>query len=155
MTITFQKESFIKLMPELPELFYEHWAELYFDKDEIPLDPDWARYAALELQGILHMITARDDGVLIGYYVGIVTTHIHFKLLLTAWSDMFYIHSDYRKTGKGMVSTGTALLKAVDKILKEMGVRKSYIVTSEKLPINILMRWLKYRRNEVVYTRLL
>lgn len=155
MTITFQKEMFVSIMPELPVLFYEHWKEVAVDRDKIALDIDWARYVSMEAQGILHVMTARDDGVLIGYYTALVMTHLHFKQSRTAWSDMVFLLAPYRKTGKGLLTTGYLLICAAEKMLKNLRVEKSYLVTTTIVPVNILTKRLKYRPGEEMYSKLL
>ncbi len=148
--IAYQKETWAKLLPELPALFVMHWQEVGLDREKIPLDPDWERYALLEAQGILHMVTARDDGILIGYYVALVLPHLHYKSSRTAFSDIFFIHPEYRR---GL--TGYKLFLETEKMLKKLGVQKSYVMTKQHLPLNILMKRLKYRFIEKIYTKLL
>ena len=137
-------------MHELPVIFYEHWKEIALDKKVIPLDPDWNRYATMDSQGYLHMMTVRDDGILIGYYLAIVMSHLHYKSSMTAWSDIFYLHPDYR-----FGWTGYKLFVHTESMLKKLGVQKSYVMTKAHLPINMLMKRLKYRLIERTFTKLL
>ena len=148
--ITFQKESWLKLTPELPAIFHEHWLEIGLHHKQIPLEPDWERYAKMDLEGVSHMMTVRDDGILVGYYHAIVMPHLHYKSSLTAWSDLIYLHPLYRR---GL--TGYKLLRQAEKMLKGLGVQRSYVMTKAHLPINILMKRLKYRLVERTFTKLL
>lgn len=148
--ITFKKESFTQLMEELPPLFHEHWLEVARDKKAIPLDMDWKRYIEMDAMGQLHTMTVREDGILVGYFVAIVWTHLHYKTSLTAWSDIFYLHPAYRSGW-----TGYKLFVHVEAMLKTLGVQKSYVMTKAHLPINIIMKRLKYRLVERVFTKLL
>lgn len=150
MTITYQKEWFSKIMPELPEIFLEHWKEVGLDRDKVPLDPDWNRYVFMEAQGFLHVTTARDDGRLIGYYVAIIMPHLHYKTSLTAFSDIFYLRPEYR-----FGLTGYRLFTETEKYLKLLHVQKSYVMTKAHLPINIIMKRLKYKLIERIFTKLL
>jgi hypothetical protein len=97
-TLTSQVESFSRIAGELPPLFLRHWEELALNRDSIPLDPDWDRMFMLEAQGILHVTTARADGVLVGYIFNIVTRHLHYKSNLFAEIDMFWLDPSYRGT---------------------------------------------------------
>lgn len=142
-------------MPEFPVIFAEHWREVAMDHNVIPLDPDWQRYASMEVSGNLHTMTVRDDGVLIGYYNAVVSTHLHYKNSLTAWSDLVYLLPAYRNSGRGLVSTGYTLLRRTNAMLKKLGVQKSYLMTKTYIPLNILTDRLKYRDTERVVTLLL
>lgn len=142
-------------MEELPPLFHEHWLEVGLHRKQIPLDPDWKRYQDMDAGGQLHMITVRDEGILVGYYLAIVWTHLHYKTSKTAWSDLLFILPGYRATGRGMVNTGYELLKYMETSLKSAGVQRTYLMTKAHLPINILMKRLKYRLIERVFSKLL
>lgn len=153
--ITFQKESFIKLMPELPAIFYAHWKEVALDQDIIPLDPDWDQYAFLEMNKMLHTMTVRDDGILIGYYNVIVRNHLHYKTTLHAWSDLVYLLPEYRNSGAGLLSTGYKLIRRTNTMLKKLGVKKSYLMTKSYIPLNMLTEFMNYRDTERIYTLIL
>ena len=148
--LSFQKERFSDILEELPEIFYRHWEEVALDRTVITLDPDWERYAQLDKMNQLHMMTVRDDGVLIGYFLAFVWPHIHYKSSMTAWSDIFYLMPEYR-----FGWTGYKLFKHAEKMLKVLGVQKSYVMTKRHIPLNMLMKRLGYRLIEKVYTRLL
>lgn len=125
------------------------------DQAAIPLDPAWHWYVDMELSGCYHMMTVRDEGILVGYYGAIVKPHLHYKTSLTAWSDILYILPEYRKTGWGLAGTGYRLICEAEKMLKDLGVQKSYLMTKAYLPIKIIVKRLKYRLTEIIYTKLL
>lgn len=137
-------------MPELPTLFTEHWKEVALDKDIIELDPDWQGYVLLEVRGILHIITARANGKLIGYYFALVMPNLHYKAVKMSWSDIFFILPEYRR---GL--TGLKLFTETEKMLKSLGVRKSYVMTKVHLPITIIMKRMAYRFIERIYAKIL
>lgn len=147
MGVTFQKELFIRLMPELPEIFLEHHEEIEEDHVD-PLDPDWPRYMHMEMAGQLHIMTMRADGYLAGYYFAVVVPNLHHKTRLCAYSDMFFVRKDFR-----MGWYGYRLLAETDKMLATLGVKKSYLVTKEEHPITILLKRLKYVLAERIYTK--
>ncbi len=155
MGLTFQKESFTAIMPELPEIFCRHWEEIALDKTAIKLDPDWERYMAFDASGVLHMLTVREDKKLVGYYLALVMPHLHYKSSLTAFSDIFYILPEHRRSGRGLKNAGYKMFEEVEKMLREAGVQKSYVMTKVHLPITMLMKRLKYRFIERTYTKLL
>lgn len=148
MAITFQKELFRKLMWELPPLFIEHDKEV--GEDEGDIDPDWERYCNMELGGQVHVLTIRDDGRLVGYYISVVAPDLHRKYKLNSYSDMFYLRPEYR-----FGWTGMRLFTETEKMLNALGVRKSYLVTKVKLPVTIFIKRLKYVLVEKVYAKTL
>lgn len=154
MAITFQKEHFVAIMPALPRLMHDHWKEAYPEYERLPFDPDFPQMAQMDLAGRLHIITARHEGKLVGYFFAAVSNHLHSRKALCAWSDMFYIHPDYRAEGNGLLGAGWQLFVEVEKMLRELGVVKCYIVTKAHLPITIILRRLKYFVVEEVHTKL-
>ena len=149
MTITFQKEMFLKLMPELPEFFLIHDSEVE-ESDNTPIDVDWQRYLGMEANGLLHIMAARDGKKLIGYYIAMVVPHLHRKHRLCAYSDMFFLLPEYRNGW-----TGYKLFTETEKMFKSLGVRKSYLVTKVKMPITIMIKRLKYVLIERVHIKML
>jgi hypothetical protein len=82
---------------DLPPLFERHYQEIARDKDVIPLAPDWDSYYAMDLQGTLHILTARWRGKLVGYIFNIVGWHQHYVTTRYAHTEMFWLHRDFRK----------------------------------------------------------
>jgi L-amino acid N-acyltransferase YncA len=97
MNLEFAVEAWGKASPDMEILFPLHWQEIALNKDEIKLDIDFERYAEAEANGHLHVVTARDDGILVGYHVWFVGMHMHYKSSRTAVSDVVYLLPMYRK----------------------------------------------------------
>jgi GNAT superfamily N-acetyltransferase len=154
MTLTLQKERFVAIAPELPELMRQHWIEAYPEAERLPFDPDFPQFSSMDLTGRLHIITVRYDGRLVGYFFAAVSNHLHSRKAKCAWSDMFYIHPDYRTEGRGMWAAGYLLFVEVEKMLRELEVVKCYIVTKKHFPITVIMRRLKFFAVETVWTKL-
>ncbi len=146
MSLTFQKELFRNIMRELTPLFIKHDAEA--SEDTGPIDPDWERYCNMELAGQLHVITARDNRRLVGYFISVIATDLHRKYRLNSYSDLFYMLPEYRFGWDGM-----KLFTETEKMLKSLGVRKSYLVTKVKLPVTIFIKRLKYILVEQVHIK--
>ena len=77
--ITFQKELFRDIKLEIQPLLVQHWEEVAMYKDKVPLAPDWARYQDMEDNGVLHVVTVRDSGTLVGYYVTMIVHGLHYR----------------------------------------------------------------------------
>jgi GNAT superfamily N-acetyltransferase len=112
----FAVETFMDIVPEIEVLAELHYKEIAKHQDKIKLNPDYDKYSSLEQAGILHTVTARKDGVLIGYVVSLVDTHLHYKDLYYAMNDVLFIHPDYRGTG-----VAYRMLKYSEEKLKEIG----------------------------------
>jgi hypothetical protein len=95
--LSFRWESFHKLSPELAPLFKRHWREIALDQKSIPLDPDWDCYFALDMRGILHVLTARSGKTLVGYIFNLVGPHNHYASTRFAHTEMFWLAPEHRK----------------------------------------------------------
>lgn len=113
-------------MEEMELLFPQHWKELARFQDEIALKCDRERYAALEKAGALLLITARNEGTLIGYFVGFLFPHLHYcGSGLWGMTDMYFVLPEFRK------GTGLKLFVAFERELRARGVTQA--VTSCKV----------------------
>ena len=93
----FALEKFDDCYPEAAELLHQHWEEIAEEQDILRLDPDLDTYHKLEAMGAIHILTARIDGVLVGYYVGIVRPMLHYKNVIMGSDDIYFIAPAYRK----------------------------------------------------------
>lgn len=106
--------------PNFRDLLQEHWEGLAVHKDEMPLDPDFDRFAQLEDMGIFKVWAARSaNGMLVGYFGLFIQPHIHYKTTLTAVEDLYLLSAPYRR---GM--TGFRFFKTAIAALKELGVKR-------------------------------
>jgi GNAT superfamily N-acetyltransferase len=146
--ITFELSPYSVLKEEIKPLLNLHWEEIALDKNTIELDPNWDEYDAMAARGELHLLTARSGNELIGYYVGIVKPHLHYKNSLTAYNDIIYIKPEHRL---GM--TGVKLFKEIERTLKERGVQRMYMNTKEHLNFGVILERLGYNKAESIYTK--
>lgn len=135
---------------EIEPLLDSHWDEIALNKEKIKLNPDFDAYEALELEGKLKIFTARDDGQLVGYFIVIVGTNIHYKDHLFASNDVIYLSPNHRKG-----FTGIKLIKFAEKCLKSDGVSVLTINTKVHQPFDKLLDFLKFRKIERVYSKYL
>ena len=129
-------------------LYLEHWEEVALNKDAIPLKMDYGRYNKLDDAGALHVVTARNDGELIGYHMSMVWTHMHYADSLTAFTDIFFLRKEYRK-GTG---AGIKLFKFMINSLRERGVQRIYMGTKLSLDIGPILERLGFKAIERIYT---
>lgn len=124
--IAIQVEPWSSMLPEARFLFPRHWKELAVFQDEIKIGLDEAKYAALEQAGILLVLTARDAGCLVGYYIWFLMPHPHYSASgPMGMTDMYFVLPEYRR------GVGAKLFIASEKALKERGVVKA--ITSCKV----------------------
>lgn len=135
---------------EVMPLFDSHWKEIALDQEKIKLAPDWNEYDRLAKNNQLHMMAVRDDGLLIGYYVGIIKYHLHYSNNLMAFNDVMYIQPEYRQ---GMV--GVRIFKEIERTLKSRGVEKMFMNTKAHHDFGVILERLGYHEAETVYTKTL
>lgn len=124
MALDIDRERFSDVMPELPELFVQHYYELAPDRDFSPLAPNWDKYLALEKAGTLHTLTVRSEGKLVGYAFLMCAYGLHFCSTPMAWVDVMYLKPECRKG-----FAGVNIIKSIVHLARALGVKRLYIVT--------------------------
>lgn len=148
--IKYQQEFLNQVESDSKYLLKLHWDEIALNKDHIKLNPDWESYYELEQSGKLRIFTARNKGNLVGYFVVIVSSNLHYKDHLFASNDIVYLHKDYRKG-----FTGIKLVKFAEKCLKEDGVSVLAINTKVHQPFDVVLERLDFNMVERVYSKYL
>ena len=148
MPITYQQEPLFKVVPDVIELAYLDWEEMYHDKESYPFDPDWDLYYLLEDSGALLVFTARDSGKLIGYFSVVIGPNLHSKGKFVVSNDIIYLHKDYRK---GLI--GVKLFKFSEACLAESGYNQLQVNTSERNNIDNLLKRLDYTKIETKFEK--
>lgn len=146
--ITFQEESLVDCLEEMKPLFENHWDEIALHKDKIKLNPDYDKYLLMDKLGMLHVMTARDDGKIVGYFISFIQPHMHYKDTVFAMNDILFIHPDYRKG-----SIGFKLFKKAEESLKGIGVDVVLIHAKVKNDFKPLMDKLGFNRAEYSYSK--
>ena len=146
--ITYQEEYLIDCLDEMKPLLEEHWEEIALYKDKVKLDPDYDKYLLLDSLGLLHVLTVRDDAVLVGYFISFIQPHMHYKECTTAVNDILFIHPSYRKG-----SIGYKLFKKAEQALIELGVDVMIISSKVKNDFKPLMDKLEFNRVEYMYSK--
>lgn len=85
----------------------------YHNQRDFVIEPDSDQYLALAKVGALTVITARLEGVLVGYVVGILYRSLHHRKILCGLGDSMYLEPKYRFTyAKPMADLFESELKA-------------------------------------------
>lgn len=117
------------------------------------MDPDWDRYFAYDLANVLHCLTVRSGGVLVGYVFVLVFPHLHYASTLWAQTDIFWLDPAYRQ---GL--TGYRMLKETERYLKAGGVKmvcmnaKLHFET-DRGTIGRLLERLGFKPMDIVYSK--
>ena len=145
---TIQQEPYDTCRAEIDACLHDHWRELALDQGQVPLDKDEAAYARLAAEGQLHVVTARRDGVLVGYHASVVRPHLHYAGTLHAFVDVYWLRPDCRR---GLL--GLRLLREAERSLKARGVKKLMSGTKMHLDLSRLYHRLGWRETERLFTK--
>lgn len=148
MKFTYQREAFVSIMAELPPLILAHYAEVSVEEKGDEVDVAWQKYLDFEMAKMLHVLTVRADGKLVGYHICIVRHHLRHADRLCAWSDVFFILPEYRRGPAGI-----KLFTENEKMLAKLGVKKIFTSTKIHIDLQKLMKRLKYKATEQVWTK--
>jgi GNAT superfamily N-acetyltransferase len=146
--ITYQVEKWRDALPEMEPILVKHWHEVALGHDKVPLDIGREKYQALCDAGALHVATARDGGVLVGYHVAMVTPHLHYMSTMHGITDVYFILPEYRKG-----FTGIRLFKFVEAELRKLGVKKLFTGTKLHMDMGKIFERLGYVETERLYTK--
>jgi hypothetical protein len=147
--ITFQVERWREFAPDGYQIFPRHWEDLSLDRDKISLSVDDPKYQQLDDLGILHIVTARKDGRLIGYFLSFLMIHPHYKDAgMMAVADIYYLLPEARSGG-----TGVKLFAEVEKSLRERGVIKAYLSCKIHQDHTELFTRLGWKATDIMFTK--
>lgn len=147
--ITYLVEPWSQVKQEIVNLIDKHWEEVAVYRDQITLKIQWDAYDAMEKQGMLHCVALRNEGALIGYYIGIVKPHLHYADSLTCFTDVYFIDKAHRKGRAGI-----ELFKIVEKTLHKRGVQRMIVSTKITLDMSPILQRLGFDETERVYMKL-
>jgi hypothetical protein len=95
-SVTFHRETRAATIDEMRPLFTKHWEEIALNRDKVRLDIDENCYEQMENLGVLRVYTVRELGRLVGYAVYFVKRHPHYRGVLWAVSDIFWLERRLR-----------------------------------------------------------
>lgn len=144
----FARESYGEAVDDVRPLLREHWEELATYAD-VPLDPDFESYRAVDAAGMLRAYTARVDGALVGYAIYFVRPHHHYRSTLWAISDIILIRRDHRNVG-----LGNGLFDFLENDLRACGVKAMYTMAKLAHPeLSFLLESRGHAKNEVIHAK--
>ena len=117
-------------------------------KDLDCLNIDWGRYLELDAAEKLATFIAKRDGVIVGYAVFVVQTHIHYQDALVAANSAVYAVPEVR-AGRVILK----LLRFAEMGLKAQGVQKIYYHVKQTKDFGRLLGHLGYQDVERMYAK--
>lgn len=145
--VSFKIEHISEFLEEIKPLLEAHWEEIAHYKD-IPLNPDYELYLAIEKTGALRCYTARtSSGELIGYSVHLLKYHPHYKQSLQANQDIIYIDPRYRG------GVGGRFILWCDEQLKAEGVQVVYHHIKAAHNFGKLLERFGYELQDLIYCK--
>ncbi len=145
--ITYQMEPWKSFIQEAKFILPRHWEELALDKDKVPLDPIYEIYDTKDSKDEVMVITVRELGKLIGYFIGFISPALHYRSCLTCTMDIFYIVPESRGS-----NCGFGLFKEVEKECKKRGVQRLFVGSKMHKDIAFLFNKLGYTEVERYFT---
>lgn len=150
-SLLFGVEAYSDIEPELIAIYPEHYEELAVNKQRKKLKPDYARYHAMEGQGMLHIPTARNAaGALVGYMIFMVMQNPHYMDIRTAYNDIFFLRKAYRLGWNGILffrfMLNSMKPRAVDEIYMGVKLHNDY---------GPILEYFDFAPIERIYTKLL
>lgn len=144
--ITYQSELLFQCVLEAQPLIAAHHAEVEMDRPGFIFAVDWGQYRRAEEAGVLHIITARQEGEMVGYVTAMIAPHRHSAGAIHAQGDLIYLKPRARK-GR----TAFDLHNAAETHFKNKGA--TYLSWSAKMGSTLekLLPRLGYQPEEIVY----
>jgi hypothetical protein len=147
--VTFQVVKWREFYPEAKPLMQAHWEEIAIDREHIQLSLNADRYQQLCDAGILHVLAAREDAELAGYYVAIIMPHMHYQDAgLMAFTDIYFLAPRFRKG-----SAGVQMFVEAERTLRDAGVVKAYLSCKAHRDISPIFEALGWKFSDKSYTK--
>jgi GNAT superfamily N-acetyltransferase len=149
MEVQYAIESLDATKDEIKPLAALQWEELkYAPLDEEEFNPDIEGLLTMEQIGSLLVITARDEGELVGYLILLCSEMINHKGSYMAAENAMYVDPAYRRAG-----IAQSIVKHAVAVCKNNGVKYLSFTVTPKLNYSPLLESLEFEQTEVVYTK--
>lgn len=149
MSISFAVESYSLIRDEVAPLAVAHWQEteeaMYGSQTAVPMTHPM--YEAMEQGGVLHVVTARVDGVLHGYAAYCLSENLNMPGRVTASALALYMSREIRADAFAALR----LLRWAEDSLRQRGVSGIGYNSPASRPCDALYRRLGARITETVW----
>jgi hypothetical protein len=93
---------------------------------------------------------AFDGDELVGYSINIVSKNLHYSDLVVCQNDILFVSGDYRKG-----ATGLRLMRDTERAASALGAKLMLWHAKPETNLHAVLPRLKYRVQDVVYSRVL
>ena len=149
--VEFSVETIAACRDDIMALAETHGREFTFHKDlKGPVDPDWDLALTLEREHRFRVVTARDEGRLVAYFMFMVVPRSpHYRVSLCV-EDTFFLSPECRCRGNGWL--GYQFLKYAVREMRYTGAR--VLVVQNKITADYGPIWerLGFEPEEMRYT---
>jgi GNAT superfamily N-acetyltransferase len=148
--VTFAIETLDQSLEEGAALLRDHWHEVALFQDLQILDPDYEIYRDAEKKNALIIATARDAQTkkLIGYHVIFLRRGLHYKGVLQAVDDIYYLEPAYR-----LGWTAVRLIKFAENEARRRGAQLSIARAKAKSQHGALFKRMGYELSDEVFLK--
>lgn len=141
--------SIAQLREQGGALLKAHYDEVAKNKDVMVLDPDWDRYIALDDAGVLVVLGVfSEDEQLLGYSVGLVTSHLHYRGLTYYQNDVLFLAASARRS-----HIGIDLIEATERVAGARGARFVCWHAKQGTALDRLLDRRGYGVQDIIYSR--
>lgn len=130
-----KEENSLEVLRECFTLCQDHFYEVGESHQVKPFDVDWDTLTALLKAGIMSVLIARKNGVIVGYYMNLITRDL-LSSTITAKELAIYVAPAHRN-GRLFIT----LVRETEQLLKSKGVTVQHITFvhghNDKLPLKL------------------
>lgn len=135
-------------LEDLVELARAHYYEVEAKSETVPFNLNVDLLSQMVDLGILSVVVARDEGVLVGYFANMISPDVITSKLISKELGI-YLDPSYRGTG-----VFQEMMSLVEEIAKERGVYSQVLAFKEGHDHGIAEK-LGYEKTETLYQKLL
>lgn len=149
-------ERFPDIARELVPLLHVHYQETGSFPKDIQLDLNFEQYMQMDAARILHIITARHDGKLVGYLFSTLGFHLNFVTTVFSTVHMYYLAPEHRRGWNGVRLFRHWIDAAKNSSVRVLQVAETVRVKGKHdKRVGVLLRYLGFKCTERSYSRLL
>lgn len=120
--VTYAQECLAQAMPDLQSMLPAQWD--HTGDSEIPCDPHWAVYTALDDKGVFSLFMVRDEGRPCGYAMALLHPHLNSKLTLVGTISTYFVEE---RPVRGLILR--RLIHIAREWLLEKGAKQVFVET--------------------------
>lgn len=153
--LAFAWEPFQAIAREVAPLLHRHYRETGSNTVAVPLDLDFAQYIRLSEAGVLHVLTARHNGKLVGYLFSTIGAHLNFVSTVFSTAHMYYLLPSYRRGWNGVHLFREWIKAAENSHVRVLQVGEKLHTSKHDKRVAVLLKYLGFTQTERNYTKLI